>query len=39
MAKKKYKRKTWWDKHWDEAMLISGLSVALYFFLRGMGAI
>ena len=40
MRKKiKRKYKTWWKKHWDEVILILGLTIGMYFFLKGMGAI
>ena len=39
MVKRKYKRKTWWQKHYDEVILIGFLLTALYFFLKGMGTI
>jgi len=40
MAKKrKYKRKTWCQKHWDEVMLYGGIIVGIYLLLSGMGAI
>jgi len=39
MAKRKYKRKTWWQKHWDEVMLYTGIVIGIYLLLSGMGAI
>jgi len=35
--KVKYKR--WWKKHYDEVILIVGLLIGLFFFLKGVGAI
>lgn len=31
--------KQWWKKHWDEVLFISGLAIAIYFMLKGMGKI
>jgi len=43
MAKKKRKKKSklnkWWKNHWDEVMLIVGLSAGLLITLRGFGVI
>ena len=39
MAKRKYKRKTWWQKHWDEVVLWTILAVSTYLILKGSGAI
>jgi len=37
MAKIKYKRKTWWQKHWDETLFAFGIALAIYFILKGAG--
>ena len=36
----KHSRKSWWQKHWDEVILIGGLSIAaLIAFLGKIGVI
>jgi len=38
MAKrKKHKRKTWWQKHWDEVGFITAVILAIYYILKGTG--
>jgi len=37
--KRKYKRKTWWQKHYDEVILVSGLVIGGYYFLRAVGVL
>lgn len=32
-------KKTWLEKHWDEAILIGSIILALYFILKGTGYI
>jgi len=33
------KRKTWWEEHWDEVMLIGGIALGLYWLFKSMGII
>jgi len=39
MAQTKYKRKTWWQKHYDEVILVGSLIIGGYYFLKGIGVI
>lgn len=31
------KRKTWWEKHWDEVAFVIGITLAIYYILKGTG--
>jgi len=33
------KTKLWWKKHWDEVMLVVGVSIGGYLILKGLNVI
>jgi len=33
------KRKQWWQKHWDEVMLVIGVIVIIVLIMKGSGTI
>jgi len=39
VKRKKYQRKTWWQKHWDEVLLWGSIFGGIYFILKGIGTI
>lgn len=33
------KRRTWWQKHWDDVLFYLAMALSIYYILRGTGVI